>query len=118
MKHIKGYEVFEGVLPDKIKDEVLDILNDLEDEGYNIVTDDYDQGYILITKGRDIDREIIDYSDIKEYCDRISSYLKIEGFKTEVSYGKISTNRDLFYYGVIGDCKSFIFGIDISKINK
>lgn len=110
-------ELNEGLIPVSIMDEAMDMLDELKDEGYDIDISDgrYYDSYIFITKGHPENRVEINYLDIKKCCDRVSDYLKSEGFKVKILHGDLMSVRNLFYHPVENDTKSHVFKINIAK---
>jgi hypothetical protein len=101
MNHIKTFSLFESNtipddIPDDIRQDIMDMALELKDEGYN-VTYNWDKSSrvnrsnlnywgkshscISITKGA---YEKIYYGHIKDFCERIKSFLEEEGYDTVI----------------------------------
>jgi hypothetical protein len=71
MKYLKKYKTFESV-----KEDLIDILSELEDVGYSVVVDQdayYDDLEVKAIIVRDIRRN--NWSELKDYALRVKDYL-------------------------------------------
>ena len=114
MKHIKSFKIFESgtdIIPDDIQQDIMDMALELKDEGYN-VTYNWGKSFrisnlivhpnIGISKGTDGRLEKIYYGHIKDFCERIKSFLESEGYDVVVKFH----SKDSHKYIDIEDAKS------------
>jgi hypothetical protein len=117
MKNIKKYKLFDSfkqsdwswtkdlTIPNDMQLEIHDMSYELRDEGYNVgyqwwpPYEQYNKLYknnkypsIRITKFGSDGQEKIDYEHIKDFCDRIISYLDSMGYNGVVKFRKDDTN--------------------------
>ena len=114
MKHIKSFKIFESgtdIIPDDIQQDIMDMALELKDEGYD-VTYNWEKSFrisnlivhpnISISKGTDERLEKIYYGHIKDFCERIKSFLESEGYDVVVKFH----SKDSHKYIDIEDAKS------------
>jgi hypothetical protein len=114
MKHIKSFKIFESgtdIIPDDIQQDIMDMALELKDEGYD-VTYSWGKSFrisnlivhpnISISKGTDERLEKIYYGHIKDFCERIKSFLESEGYDAVVKFH----SKDSHKYIDIEDAKS------------
>jgi hypothetical protein len=117
MKHIKSFKIFESgtdIIPDDIQQDIMDMALELKDEGYN-VTYNWGKSFrieslivppcIDITKAANANGQLeekIYYGHIKDFCERIKSFLESEGYDVVVKFH----SKDSHKYIDIEDAKS------------
>jgi hypothetical protein len=101
MKHIKSFKIFESgtdIIPDDIQQDIMDMALELKDEGYD-VTYSWGKSFrisnlivhpnISITKGTNANGQLeekIYYGHIKDFCERIKSFLESEGYDAVIKF--------------------------------
>lgn len=101
MKHIKSFKIFESstdIIPDDIRQDIMDMALELKDEGYD-VTYSWEKSFrisnlivhpnIGISKGTNANGQLeekIYYGHIKDFCERIKSFLESEGYDAVVKF--------------------------------
>jgi hypothetical protein len=101
MKRIKSFNLFESgtdIIPDDIRQDIMDMALELKDEGYD-VTYSWEKSFrisnlivhpnIGISKGTNATghlEEKIYYGHIKDFCERIKSFLESEGYDAFVKF--------------------------------
>ena len=89
MKYLRGYKLFESLSTDE-KEDIKDILLELEDDGFSIEFDTREVGYLSYPHNYyyvTIERKIeFKYSDVSEVIERLKDYLgdKIEEIVVKV----------------------------------
>ena len=106
MKRIKSFKLFESstdIIPDDIQQDIMDMALELKDEGYD-VTYNWEKSSrvrlgstsniivhpcISITKGTNANGQLeekIYYGHIKDFCERIKSFLESEGYDAVIKF--------------------------------
>jgi outer membrane protein assembly factor BamA len=93
MKYLKGYKIFDNNDYD-LKDDIKDLLIDLEDQEFNVDVEHFGKIQVNIYKEekgrRHIDPlgnstgDLFNYKDIEYYIDRLTKYLKDYGYEKYV----------------------------------